>query len=147
MKDKAFTLIELLVVVLIIGILAAVAVPKYQVAVDKARMSTLLNTVDSIAKAQEVYHLANGVYADQANELDISIPKLPILLYLRYGENDALYIFGQNYLPGILLIYSYKHSLHRCYAKNDTPRAVALCKNVCATTDLGTDAIWKTCSF
>lgn len=146
MKNNAFTLIELLVVVLIIGILAAVALPKYQVAVDKARMSTLLNTISSIAQAQEVYRLANGVYADQFDELDISLPRLPVNFYLRYN-GDRLYIFGQNYLPGILLIYTYEGSHHRCYAQKDIPRALALCKSVCATSDLATDGGWKACSF
>ena len=71
---KAFTLIELLVVVLIIGILAAVALPKYQVAVAKSKATQALSAVKSIREAQMRYHLANGTYASDISELDISFP-------------------------------------------------------------------------
>ena len=71
---RAFTLIELLVVVLIIGILAAVALPKYQVAVEKTRATNLLALLRSLVRAEQVYHLANDTYTTNADELDITYP-------------------------------------------------------------------------
>jgi len=69
-----FTLIELLVVVLIIGILAAVAVPQYQKAVVRSRVATMLSVLKSIAEAEDVYYLANGVYTIDARELSLETP-------------------------------------------------------------------------
>ena len=72
-NKKAFTLIELLVVVLIIGILAAVAVPQYRKAVVKARYAELQSLVKSLYQAEQVYHLANGSYTKVFAELDLDI--------------------------------------------------------------------------
>ena len=76
MKNRAFTLIELLVVVLIIGILAAIAVPKYQEAVEKSIMQEAIVNLKAIAQAQDVFYLQNGRYATnlETDKLDISIP-------------------------------------------------------------------------
>ncbi|MBR2081545.1 MAG: prepilin-type N-terminal cleavage/methylation domain-containing protein [Elusimicrobiaceae bacterium] len=73
-NKQAFTLIELLVVVLIIGILAAIALPQYQVAMAKSKYSTLKNIVKSIISAQEVYYLANGKYSNSFEDLDVAMP-------------------------------------------------------------------------
>ena len=91
--QKAFTSIELLVVVLIIGILAAVALPRYQTAVEKSRAVQALTLVRSSIDAVERYYLANGHYpvkpegeaSDVAviNSLGLDI-ELPVLSGFRY---------------------------------------------------------------
>ena len=80
---KGFTLIEVLVAVLIIGILAAVALPQYNKAVAKARvMETVLN-IKNLQKAIDVYILANG-YQDVWFTGNAAVP-LDLELDLNYN--------------------------------------------------------------
>ena len=74
MNKQAFTLVELLVVVLIIGILTAVALPKYQVAVQKSRYATLMPVARAIKNAEEVMYMTNAAYSSELDTLGVRVP-------------------------------------------------------------------------
>lgn len=88
MNKTGFTLIELLVVVMIIGVLTAVALPQYAKAVERSKAVEALSTVRAMKDAQEMYYLANGVYAARADVLDIEIP--PSLKNFNWDGNSFL---------------------------------------------------------
>jgi prepilin-type N-terminal cleavage/methylation domain-containing protein len=64
MNRQGFTLIELLIVVVIIGILAAVAIPKFSATKGKAYVATMKSDLKNLASAQEAYYYDNSIYYD-----------------------------------------------------------------------------------
>src|SRR4030042_3284812 len=76
---KGFTLVELAVVIVIIGVLAAFAVPRFRAAVERSKASEGLSYLASFQSAQEVFHSRMGTYADAngiANlDVKMSVPK------------------------------------------------------------------------
>ncbi|MBD2654408.1 prepilin-type N-terminal cleavage/methylation domain-containing protein [Synechocystis sp. FACHB-383] len=73
-EEKGFTLIELLVVVIIIGVLAAIALPNLLNQVGKARMSEGKTTLGAINRGQQVYRTENPVFASAITSLDTKVP-------------------------------------------------------------------------
>ena len=73
-KISGFTLVELLVVVLIIGVLAAVALPQYQTAVNKSKYAGLMPLAKSVKQAEEEMIMTKADYTDQFADLSVQVP-------------------------------------------------------------------------
>ncbi len=153
--QKAFTLIELLVVVLIIGILSAVALPQYRISVEKARAAEALIMVRSIAKANQLYYIANGNYADSLDDLDIGVPGTQgtvgtrTRIFTQYFQYDVKHSDG-----GAALAIATRLPFQQAYAmyiRRESPQTIvcdgysslgiSVCKNLSGSTETGTTFI------
>jgi type IV pilus assembly protein PilA len=68
-NNKGFTLIELLIVVVIIGILAAIAIPKFSATREKAYFAAMKSDLKNLASQQEIYYADNYAYTNSATAL------------------------------------------------------------------------------
>jgi len=156
---KGFTLVELLVVVLIIGILAAVAVPQYQKSVDETRFSRAMVLLETIRTAQNTYYMANGRYSTSWEDLDISFgkPKTEGSTYIDVSKDLYCYVQGDSASYGGCgyNIYSGCRALHlvhwkkgngSCYASSGCERANQVCQQVTGKTTytpVGADYVYS----
>ena len=131
-NQKGFTLIELLVVVLIIGILAAIALPQYQMAVGKAKFSTIKTVTKNVQDAAQRYYLVHNTYvgANNSNSLDI---KIPSNIQCSIWENSSNLVMCKTFVFGVQIRYYVARSsgqpLHcLVYSTDTTDNANRLCQ-------------------
>ena len=148
-NKKGFTLIELLVVILIIGILAAIALPQYQLARDKAQFSNFQRLVKSIKTAVDDYMLINNVYPTTFDELNIDFSSSYSYTNHTYSGQplEGCVIFQDSYCcvgktksgyqsdnitcgrNDYIFAYSLYSNKPYCISANENKRAQRLCEN------------------
>ncbi len=129
---RGFTLIELLVVVLIIGILAAVALPQYQKAVAKSRFASLKPIAKAVKDAQEIYYNQEGSYTTTPTALDIQIPA-DAQVEMVNEEGHAFVRVTQDLLNNAYTVYldhseNFAGNIY-CEAHKDHQQAIEICES------------------
>ena len=154
-NKKGFSLLELLVVILIIGVLAAIALPQYQLAVDKAEFASFQSTAVSLRDAYNEYVLVHNEGTKDFNDLSFNLPgdfevSSPSPSFdcmtnatmfcclsdssaeksaaIMCGRNDLSFMYAENFLNKNNELSSTRSA--KCKAAKNNKRAHRLCNNI-----------------
>lgn len=142
-KKQGFTLIELLVVVLIIGVLAAMALPQYRVAVGMSRASTMYAFMRGVDQAQQAFYMANNRYATTFDSLSVGIPpgftktdekritkgRMACHIMTAHG-NAEISIKCTEGITGVELEKYHNQNYYLCWAAVNKETANQICRNL-----------------
>lgn len=151
MKNKGFTLLELLVVALIIGILAAIAVPQYKLTVDKTTFTKYQSLVSSLRDAYNEYVIIHGTGTQNFSDLSFTLPSnfkksyngwyyncssshdmFCCISKEREDQNPNI-LCGKKEFAYIEILFNKQlepKKWHFCYALTNNTRANRLCKSI-----------------
>ncbi|MDD5027292.1 MAG: prepilin-type N-terminal cleavage/methylation domain-containing protein [Candidatus Omnitrophica bacterium] len=112
-RKGAFTLIELIIVVVIIGILALVAIPKYFANIAKAQRSQVYSNLNAMREAILAYYAANGIYpADYGWPITVVIDGDTIMNVSNPSDSYWVYFHAS---ASSLPLWAYKQPGNSCW--------------------------------